>query len=66
MSSDTDLRARGIKGIRKSFDAVSKVFWIQGGVPLVMVGVAQLVEHWTVVPMVGGSSPLTHPFPWEL
>ena len=27
-----------------------------------MVGVAQLAEHWTVVPMVGGSSPLTHPF----
>lgn len=27
-----------------------------------MVGVAQLAEHWTVAPMVGGSSPLTHPF----
>jgi hypothetical protein len=26
-----------------------------------MVSVAQLAEHWTVVPMVGGSSPLTHP-----
>jgi hypothetical protein len=26
-----------------------------------MVGVAQVVEHWTVAPVVGGSSPLTHP-----
>ena len=27
-----------------------------------VVGVAQLAEHWTVAPMVGGSSPLTHLF----
>ena len=27
-----------------------------------MVGVAQSAEHWTVDPVVGGSSPLTHPF----
>jgi hypothetical protein len=26
-----------------------------------MVGVAQLVEHWVVVPGVAGSSPVTHP-----
>ena len=27
-----------------------------------MVGVAQLVEHWTVAPMVAGSNPVIHPF----
>jgi hypothetical protein len=26
-----------------------------------MVSVAQWLEHWTVAPVVGGSSPLTHP-----
>ncbi len=26
-----------------------------------MVGVAQLVEHWVVAPVVVGSSPITHP-----
>ena len=26
-----------------------------------MVGVAQLVEHWLVVPVVAGSSPVVHP-----
>ncbi len=26
-----------------------------------MVSVAQRLEHWTVAPGVGGSSPLTHP-----
>ena len=26
-----------------------------------MVGVAQLVEHWFVVPVVVGSSPIVHP-----
>ena len=26
------------------------------------VGVAQLVEHWIVVPVAAGSSPVTHPF----
>ena len=26
-----------------------------------MVGVAQLVEHWVVAPVVAGSSPVTHP-----
>jgi hypothetical protein len=26
-----------------------------------MVGVAQLVEHWLVVPGVAGSSPVVHP-----
>ena len=26
-----------------------------------MVSVAQWLEHWTVAPGVGGSSPLTHP-----
>jgi hypothetical protein len=26
-----------------------------------MVGVAQLVEHWVVAPVVEGSSPFTHP-----
>ncbi len=26
-----------------------------------MVGVAQLVEHWVVVPGVAGSIPVTHP-----
>ena len=26
-----------------------------------MVGVAQLVEHWTVAPVVAGSSPVPHP-----
>jgi hypothetical protein len=26
-----------------------------------MVGVAQWLEHWIVVPVVGGSSPLPHP-----
>ncbi len=26
-----------------------------------MVGVAQLAEHWVVVPGVAGSSPVTHP-----
>ena len=26
-----------------------------------MVGVAQLVEHWFVVPVVVGSSPIAHP-----
>ena len=27
----------------------------------IMVGVAQLVEHWVVAPDVAGSSPVTHP-----
>ena len=27
-----------------------------------MVGIAQLVEHWTVAPSAAGSSPVTHPF----
>lgn len=26
-----------------------------------MVGIAQLVEHWIVAPVVAGSSPVTHP-----
>jgi hypothetical protein len=26
-----------------------------------MVGVAQLVEHWLVVPVAAGSSPVVHP-----
>ena len=26
-----------------------------------MVGVAQLVEHWVVAPVVAGSNPVTHP-----
>lgn len=26
-----------------------------------MVGVAQLVEHWIVIPVVAGSIPVTHP-----
>ena len=26
-----------------------------------MVGVAQVVEHWVVAPVVVGSSPITHP-----
>ena len=26
-----------------------------------VVGVAQLVEHWVVAPVVEGSSPFTHP-----
>jgi hypothetical protein len=36
-----------------------------------MVGVAQLVEHWVVAPVVAGSSPVTHPIehkgilPWN-
>ena len=30
-------------------------------VPRSMVSVAQLVERWTVAPVVGGSSPLAHP-----
>ena len=33
-----------------------------------MVGVAQLVEHWLVVPVVAGSSPVIHPmyFRWDV
>ncbi len=33
-----------------------------------MVGIAQLVEHWIVAPVVAGSSPVTHPkvsFGWD-
>lgn len=26
-----------------------------------VVGVAQLVEHWIVIPVVAGSSPVAHP-----
>ena len=28
-----------------------------------VVGVAQLVEHWIVIPGVAGSNPVTHPIP---
>lgn len=28
---------------------------------LVVVGVAQLAEHWVVAPVVAGSNPVTHP-----
>ncbi len=31
-----------------------------------MVGVAQLVEHWVVAPVVVGSSPITHPIKAKL
>ena len=31
-----------------------------------MVGVAQLVEHWVVAPVVAGSSPVTHPIKSEI
>ena len=30
---------------------------------LVVVDVAQLVEHWTVAPVVAGSNPVIHPIP---
>ena len=31
-----------------------------------MVGVAQLVEPWIVIPVVVGSSPIVHPKSWTL
>ena len=33
-----------------------------------MVAVAQLVEHWIVIPGVAGSSPVSHPknVPWDV
>ena len=31
-----------------------------------MVGVAQLVEHWVVAPVVAGSSPVTHPIKYVI
>ena len=42
--------------------------YVAGEVFLQMVSVAQWLEHWTVAPGVGGSSPLTHPrkFPLQI